>query len=341
MKKIIALMFIVGLFFAVRVSAEEPYFPSAGITPASPFYFLDRLGEALREFFTFNPGAKARLQISFAAERVAEIKVVLETRGVEARGLEVAQSRLQANLARAALIIDEEKQKGKEISGLAKDLNSGIDSSKLALLELFKEQKTELRAKEKEIKSRLREARHAGDDGLAGSLREQLSQVKFEKKQLDLKEDEIKESVEEEEDKIEEKMEPKHKAGEAIKEAMKKKQEIMDEAAKEGLELPAGVFQEFDNLFSQSQTAFEAGNFAVAREIAKQAKKAIKGAEKSIEQLEEEKEKQEDELEEKRLENKETRKEDSEKEEDKVKKKGRESNEGDDNDKEKGEDEDE
>ena len=76
--------------------------PSAGLTPESNFYFLDKFGEAFREFFTFNPDGKAHLRITFAAERIAEIKVILETKGVEAQGLEVAQSRLQAHLANAS-----------------------------------------------------------------------------------------------------------------------------------------------------------------------------------------------------------------------------------------------
>ncbi|MEK9183862.1 MAG: DUF5667 domain-containing protein, partial [Patescibacteria group bacterium] len=66
---VISLLLVPFLVFAQNGTT----LPNAGLTPESPFYFLDKLGEALREFFTFNPEGKARLQIAFAAERVAEI----------------------------------------------------------------------------------------------------------------------------------------------------------------------------------------------------------------------------------------------------------------------------
>src|SRR3989344_4394366 len=83
MKKVITTAILVSsLFVGGAVFAQSPQatLPSAGLTPESNFYFLDKFGEALREFFTFNPEGKARLQITFAAERIAEIKVILETR---------------------------------------------------------------------------------------------------------------------------------------------------------------------------------------------------------------------------------------------------------------------
>lgn len=82
--------------------------PSPGLTPASPFYFLDRLGEAIQELFTFSAEGKVRLQIKFAAERVAEIKIMIETKGVEAPGLDVALQRLEEHKARAQQIIQKE-----------------------------------------------------------------------------------------------------------------------------------------------------------------------------------------------------------------------------------------
>src|SRR3989344_1390098 len=101
----ISLLFIPSLAFA---QSPQAALPSAGLTPESSFYFLDRLGENLRQFFTFNPEAKAKLQIEFAGERIAEIKVIVEEKGVNAKGLAIAQSLLQANVAYAAEIINEE-----------------------------------------------------------------------------------------------------------------------------------------------------------------------------------------------------------------------------------------
>ena len=70
------------VFASSTAFAQSPQvtLPSAGLTPESSFYFLDKFGEALRSFFTFNPEGKALLEITFASERVAEIKVILETK---------------------------------------------------------------------------------------------------------------------------------------------------------------------------------------------------------------------------------------------------------------------
>ena len=79
MKKYI-LIFSAVLLLTPFSALAQTTLPGAGLTPESSFYFFDRIGEALQEFFTFNPEAKARLQITFAAERVAEIKIILETK---------------------------------------------------------------------------------------------------------------------------------------------------------------------------------------------------------------------------------------------------------------------
>ncbi|MEK7075516.1 MAG: DUF5667 domain-containing protein, partial [Patescibacteria group bacterium] len=111
MKKIFvsSIFALVTLFATVTGTAfaqnTQVTLPSAGLTPASPFYFLDRLGENLRQFFTFNPEAKAKLQIEFAGERIAEIKIMVEKKGVNAKGLAIAESLLKANVAYAAEIV--------------------------------------------------------------------------------------------------------------------------------------------------------------------------------------------------------------------------------------------
>ena len=51
--------------------------PSAGLTPRSPFYFLDRFGDWVRlNLFTFNPVKKAEVRAEIADERLAELKEV-------------------------------------------------------------------------------------------------------------------------------------------------------------------------------------------------------------------------------------------------------------------------
>lgn len=283
------------LFVPVLALAHEPVaLPNAGLTPESAFYFVDKIGEALREFFTFNPDAKAHLQIDFAAERIAEIKIILETKGVNAKGLEVAQSRLQANIAKAAGIVEGEKSKGKDVSELAKSVSEDFDANKEALKQAFKDQERSLEAKEDELKAKIREARQAGDTAQVEALVKELGEIKAQKELLELKKEEQEEALEQEEEKIEREMEKKEDAEKAIKEAEEERQEVLDEAAEDEMSIPAEAFEKFDRLLAQAKELFAKENYVGAKQLAKQAEKSLDKVEEAIEDLDEAKEEEEE-----------------------------------------------
>ncbi|OGM90446.1 hypothetical protein A2999_01410 [Candidatus Wolfebacteria bacterium RIFCSPLOWO2_01_FULL_38_11] len=293
--KIIKSIIISFLFIPVLVFAQnQVVLPNAGLTPESSFYFFDKLGEALQEFFTFNPEGKARLQITFAAERIAEIKIILETKGVSAKGLEVAQSRLQANIARAAGIVEDEKSKGKDVSRLAKELDDEFEKPKSALADSFKAEKRVLEAKEHELKAKIREARRAGDTAQVEALVKELGEIKAQKELLELKEEEQEEALEQEEEKIEREMDKKEDAEKAIKEAEEEKQEVLDEAAEDGVSVPTEAFEKFDRLLAQAKELFSKENYVGAKQLAKQAEDALEKVEDAIDDLDEAKEEEEE-----------------------------------------------
>lgn len=311
---IIKSFFVSLLFIPVMVFAQaQGALPGAGLTPESSFYFLDRLGETLREFFTFSSEGKARLQITFAAERVAEIKVILETKGVEAKGLEIAESRLRAHLAKAAGIVENEKSKGKDVSKLAKELDDEFEAPKSAFEQAFKEQKRALEILKKDIKNQLHEARLFGNTDQVEALEKQLSEVKAQKELLEFKEDEQEEALEKEEERIEEEMEIKEEAEKAIKEAEEEKQEVINEAAEEGVNIPADTFTKFDKLLVQAKELFEKENYVGAKQLAKQAEKSLDKIDEAIEELDEARE-DEEELNEEKEEKEREAKEEEEKE---------------------------
>lgn len=290
-KSIFALM----LFAPSLVLAQnQAVLPNAGFTPESPFYFLDKFGETLREFFTFNPEGKARLQIIFAAERIAEIKVILETKGVRAKGLDIAQSRLLANIARAATLIEGEKQKGEDVSALAKSISDELDVKKEALEQTFKEQKRTLKVQEDELKTKIREARRVGDTAQIEALLKQLAEVKTQKELLELKEEEQEEALEREGERLEKELEAKEEAEKAIRKAEEEKQEVLGEASEEEIAVPAEAFEKFDRLLTQAKELFARGNYQGAKQLAKQAEKGLDTVEEAIEELEEAKEKEEE-----------------------------------------------
>jgi hypothetical protein len=131
---------------------------SAGLTPASPFYFLDRLSEMISSLFTFNPEAKVKLQIKFSKERIAEIKVMVSEKDVEDEDLEEAESIFLNNITDAKEILHKEKSEGKDIKDLAKTLNDEFDDGDKYLEETFKETRKELEEQSKEIKELLKDA---------------------------------------------------------------------------------------------------------------------------------------------------------------------------------------
>lgn len=291
MKVSITLLAALAIFVGNSALAQnQAVLPNAGLTPESPFYFFDKFGETLRTFFTFNPEGKARLQITFAAERISEIKVILETKGVEAKGLEVAQSRLQVQLASAATIVTDLKSEGQDVGTLASELSNAIETPKSLLAQIFKEQERALEAEEKELKAQLRAAHRAGDTAKEEALAQELGKIKAQKELLELKEEDIEDDIEAEEERIEEEMEARVEAEKKIRKAEKEKQEVLDEAAREGLTIPSEAFNAFEHHLSEARSALAADKFDEAKHHAKEAKESLDKVEDAIEDLEEAKE---------------------------------------------------
>lgn len=294
-KSFIATTFVaVSLFVlaggTVFAQNQQTTLPSAGLTPESPFYFLDRFGESLQRFFIFNPEGRARLEITFAAERVAEIKVILESKGVQAKGIEVAQNLLHDNLAQATAILTEQKNEGKNVSALAKELDEKFAGPKTALEQTFKDEKRVLEAKEDELKAKIKEARRAGDTAQVEVLVKALGEVRAQKELLEQKEEEQGKDLDEQEEALEEQMELKDEAVKKIREAEKEKTEIIREAQKEGLDIPAEAFTQFDNLLAQAKTALDNGKYEEAKQLVKQAENSLEDVDKNIENLKDAKE---------------------------------------------------
>ncbi len=237
MKKIFvsSIFALVTLFATVTGTAfaqnTQVTLPSAGLTPASPFYFLDRLGENLRQFFTFNPEAKAKLQIEFAGERIAEIKIMVEKKGVNAKGLAIAESLLKANVAYAAEIVNEEKTSGKDVSALAKTLNDEFDLRDKILEETFKAAKDQLKAQRKEIKTNLlTEARRIGNTTQIAILEAQLKDIDGQIDTLEQKKDQLEDSLQNEQENIEEEMSEDDQKKEELEQKEEQEAEEVEEA---------------------------------------------------------------------------------------------------------------
>ena len=104
MKAISILITSAVLFsFGTGVIAQETELPDPGLTPDSPFYFLETIIEEIGTFFTFGDLKKAERYAVLAAERLAEAQAVVNKGKPELveKTLERYQMQLQNSMARA------------------------------------------------------------------------------------------------------------------------------------------------------------------------------------------------------------------------------------------------
>ena len=175
-KKIYISVFILllaGLVFgAVPVQAQtEAELPSAGLTPASPFYFLERFSEGIGTFFTFSDVNKAERYAELAAERIAEAKVVVDKGKPEAT--EKALTRYQDQLGKALTKVEQAQAKGKSVAEVT-EIVSQATAKHLTVLEEVLEKVPE------QAKTAILQAREVSKTGQVRAL-EGLSKEKPER----------------------------------------------------------------------------------------------------------------------------------------------------------------
>lgn len=140
-RKAMAITLIIAM--VVLGSGIGGAYASQSALPGDALYPVKLLTEDVRMALKFNPESKANLEMSFAAKRLEEIKNVLEEKGVDAKGLDIAQERLERNLLRATEVIESEKSKNENMSDVAKDKLEQIKKKKEELKEKIEEKRKE------------------------------------------------------------------------------------------------------------------------------------------------------------------------------------------------------
>lgn len=104
------------------------------LLPSSPLYFIDIWRDNLSLFLSsFDKEAKAKLHLKIAGERITEVKIMLEGKDVNARGLDIALANITENVTGAAQALKDQKNKGKNVEKLALELNEIIGAQKESL----------------------------------------------------------------------------------------------------------------------------------------------------------------------------------------------------------------
>ena len=121
------------------------------------------------------------LRTKIAAERVTEVEELLEEKGVEAPGLDVAL----ANLTEQRKVIADIVATKAELKTKARAIDAALEKQEERLETIFDALKAPLKAEKKELKAKLKAAIEAGDTILAGQLAQQLAQVKVQLKAIE------------------------------------------------------------------------------------------------------------------------------------------------------------
>ena len=119
MKKIcISLLFcILALTFCfpgVAYAQSDEELPAPGITPDSPFYFLDKWGKQLSLMFTFKAETKVQKALQYADERMAEIDAMIARNKIKEATR--ATNEYQNCLEIAAQNVEQARLKGVDVS---------------------------------------------------------------------------------------------------------------------------------------------------------------------------------------------------------------------------------
>lgn len=127
---LIATVFVFS--FGIGVLAQEAELPDPGLTPDSPFYFLEIISEGIGTFFTFGDLKKAERYAALASERVAEAQAVVEKGKPEAA--EKALKRYEDQLGKALARAETAKAKGEKIERVS-EIIANATAKHLTVLE--------------------------------------------------------------------------------------------------------------------------------------------------------------------------------------------------------------
>ncbi len=109
---ILTAVFVLSLSSGVAMAAtSSDSLPNPGLTPDSPFYFLEEWMDSISMFFSFSKDAKAQKALSIANEKLAEAKAMAEKGNQKAAS--VAEKDYEKYMDEATQDATEAKAEGK------------------------------------------------------------------------------------------------------------------------------------------------------------------------------------------------------------------------------------
>ncbi len=279
---VVSMPFIAGAQAGVPTTtnvATTVTLKDAGLAPGDFFYFLDRFGEGVNNFFTFKTESKARLALEHAQERASEVNAVLKTKGVKSKEVKRAKDDFDKGLSLAASVIADGKVKGNEVSELAKEIDDEFEESKDMLKEAYRDYREELNDKEKDLRKKLSEAIKAGDVKAIATIEVELKKINEDASITKDEEDLVDDSFEEEKNKFENSMGKQHSAESHITNAERARVKFVNDMAVLGTATTQDIVKvlaSFDTMLASAKTAFAIGEFEIAKDNAKEARNILR-----------------------------------------------------------------
>jgi hypothetical protein len=110
----LVMIFIVPTSVFAADTEKTETLPELGITPDSPFYFMDKWGKQIAMVFTFNAENKARKALQYADERMAEIEAMMNQSKV--KEATEASNEYQYCIQSAVQQMEQAKSKGEAVA---------------------------------------------------------------------------------------------------------------------------------------------------------------------------------------------------------------------------------
>ncbi len=166
-----AISFLITLLFlfslGTGVLAQGTELPNPGLTPDSPFYFLETIAEDIVTFFTFSDLKKAERYAALSAERVAEAEALVEKGKPEF--VEKTLQRYEMQLNKALARAEKAKDKDKSVKNVMKIVAEGTGKH-LTIIENILEKVSE---KAKEAATKAKEVSMNGQKNALRALAEE------------------------------------------------------------------------------------------------------------------------------------------------------------------------
>lgn len=246
------------------------------ILPDSPLFFLDELKQSIRLLFAFSPEAKAKVYASVAAERLAELRIMLAKNNPQ--GINTALTLLTQEENFAAESLAEAHARGKNVSVLARGLNEEIKTQRAMLQSTEKQATGVLKLQFKAARKALKEAKVKVED--------ELEENELEREVNEDIRDQVAEQVEEAEDVVKKVERDVDELGKEASEAARKALKRREEAIKKAIEEKNEEIKKLEEKRLKQEKEKQEQLFKAQKEAVEQAKEAAKRAREAAKRFE-------------------------------------------------------